>query len=140
MQLSKIIKENALAYHVAFIDVATINKIGIGKATFLGMEEVAKKLFKKVTNPYLLIDALEIPNSKIPQRGIIRGDSLSISIAAASIIAKVARDKLMDELSFKFFQYGLEKNKGYGTKFHRISIGKHGVTELHRTDFCRKYI
>ncbi len=136
--LAAIIKQNCLMYHISFIDVSIINKIGIGKATFLGMDKVAKALFRKTKNPYLLIDGFEIPQVRNDQqKGIIRGDSLSISIAAASIIAKVARDKLMRELSVEYSNYGWDKNKGYGTLFHRRAISEVGLTDLHRVDFCK---
>lgn len=137
--LAKIIKEECMHYSISFINVSTINKVGIGKATFLGMENIVKELFAKTKNPFLLVDAFEIPGvSKNIQKGIIRGDSLSISIASASIIAKVERDKLMVQLGLKNPQYGWDKNKGYGTLKHREAIQKAGMTYFHRLDFCRK--
>ena len=135
-KLADIIKEAAIFYHVSLISVDTINEVGIGKATFMGMREVAVVLSKKVKNPYLLIDAFEIPGMT-HQQGIVRGDSLSISIAAASIIAKVERDSVMEELSSKYPAYLWENNKGYGTLKHRQAIAISGLTELHRSDFCR---
>ncbi|MDO8269653.1 MAG: ribonuclease HII [Candidatus Levybacteria bacterium] len=146
-ELALQIKNIASSYSVSFIDVATINEIGIGKATFLGMRKVAAKLSKSLKNPYLLIDGFEIPGFDNPtltkvlsgkQKGIIRGDCLSISIAAASIIAKVERDTLMLELSSKHPLYAWENNKGYGTLIHRRAISRYGITELHRKVFCRK--
>ena len=139
IELSKIIKDLCLAYEISFIDVKTINEIGIGKATFMGMREVAINIIHKLRtkNPYLLIDAFEIPGFA-NQKGIIRGDSLSISIAAASIVAKVERDMLMDKLSDYFPVYGLSKHKGYGTALHRKAIVEYGLSTLHRTDFCQK--
>ena len=138
--LSEIIKEECLSYNISFINVETINRIGIGKATYMGMQQVTKSINYKLrtTNLYLLIDAFEIPGLNLPQKGIIRGDSLSISIAAASIIAKVERDRLMEQLSAKFPNYGFEKHKGYGTQFHRNEIKKHGMTKQHRVVFCEK--
>lgn len=136
--LAAIIKENCLSYYVSFIDVLTINEIGIGKATFMGMEEVVKSLKLKVKNPFLLIDAYEIPSvSKTLQKGIVYGDNLSISIAAASIVAKVTRDEYMRELSSGFEVYDWVSNKGYGTKKHRDAIKMFGQTPHHRMDFCR---
>jgi ribonuclease HII len=134
--LAKILKE-VCKFELSFIDVDTINEIGIGKATYMGMQEVADKLSKKLNNPYFLIDAFTIPGN-YNQKGIIRGDSLSISIASASIIAKVERDRLMEQLSAKFPNYGFEKHKGYGTQFHRNEIKKHGMTKQHRVVFCEK--
>lgn len=138
--LSQKIKELADFFHISFIDVTVINEIGIGKATFLGMKDVASKVTLKFKTPFLLIDAFEIPNEIIPQKGIIRGDSLSISIAAASIIAKVERDELMKSLASDYPLYGFDKHKGYGTKFHRNLIKSNGLSEQHRIEFCRKTI
>lgn len=136
-ELSLEIKELAQSYFISFIDVDVINKVGIGEATQLGMIEVSNELIKKVSNPYLLIDAVSI-SSDLPQMGIIHGDCLSISIAAASIIAKVERDRLMEKLSFKYPVYGFDKNKGYGTVYHRTSIKSYGLSGHHRSEFCRK--
>ncbi len=152
--LSSKIKELADKFYVSFIDVLTINKIGIGKATFLGMKEVYEKIYSQFVSKnidpgpasqmtkekklFALIDAFEIPNVSFFQKGIIRGDSLSVSIAAASIIAKVARDSLMTELSKDFPLYAFEKHKGYGTALHRSLIQKNGLSSLHRLEFCRK--
>lgn len=133
-ELSYVLKQ-LCTYELAFIDVLTINKIGIGKATTLGMQKVAEKISKNTLNPYLLIDAFKIPGFD-NQQGIIRGDCLSISIAAASIIAKVERDALMVGLSLQYKKYGFERNKGYGTKFHRDNIYKFGLSNQHRTVFC----
>lgn len=140
--LSEIIKEACVVYETSFINVATINKIGIGKATFMGMRDVAEKIKAKLKTEdvYFLIDAFEIPNSMYLQKGIIRGDSLSISIASASIIAKVERDKLMKELGISFPSYLWEKNKGYGTLSHRSAIKQFGLSKLHRRTFCKNTI
>lgn len=138
-KLNTAIQELCLASVVSFIDVATINTHGIGKATFMGMQEVSKSIQEKLINHkvFHLVDAFVIP--EIPhevQLGIVRGDSISISIAAASIVAKYARDTLMDELGKVHPLYGLEKHKGYGTKIHRDALSLHGLTSIHRVDFC----
>ncbi len=140
--LAEIIKEKCFSYNISFINVETINRIGIGKAAYMGMREVAKSINYKLrtTNLYLLIDAFEIPGLNIPQKGIIHGDTLSISIAAASIIAKVERDLLMDKLGIDFPEYGFQANKGYGTVKHRQAISRFGVSTNHRTDFCKKTV
>jgi len=140
--LSEIIKKAALAYHVCFIDVETINEIGVGKATFLGMNEVVQQinLKLKTENLYALVDAFRIPDVSFSQKGIIHGDSLSISIAAASIIAKVERDRIMKEMKALYPEYGFERHKGYGTKIHRENIYKFGLSPQHRTVFCEKTI
>ncbi len=134
---ASVIKEYAMAYAVEFIDVPVIESVGIGKATFLGMKKVADSLSKKVSNLHLLIDAFEIPDIFYPQRGILHGDSLSISIAAASIVAKVERDMLMEQLAREFTCYDWENNKGYGTLRHRRAVSEFGVTKFHRRQFCR---
>ena len=137
--LASIIKENVTGYAVELVDVSVIDDIGIGKATFIGMKKIAEKLSKKTNNPYLLIDAFEIPDAMFPQHGIIRGDSLSISIAAASILAKVERDMVMERLALEFKDYGWENNKGYGTLKHRTAIAEFGVTKFHRKEYCRNF-
>lgn len=139
-ELSRIIKKLAEAYYISFIPVETINEIGIGKSTFLAMREVVNNLKLKTKNPFLLIDGFEIPDVLIPQKGIVRGDSLSVSIASASIIAKVARDSLMTQLSETVTEYGFEKHKGYGTVFHREAIRQFGLSIHHRKDFCQNYV
>lgn len=139
-ELNLRIKELATTWHISFVPVVRINEVGIGNATFEGMREVVEALKHKTRNSYLLIDAFKIPEIAVPQMGIIRGDSLSISIAAASIIAKVERDKLMAELGLKYPKYEWEKNKGYGTLIHRKAIAKYGQTSHHRVDFCRKIV
>jgi len=140
--LSEIIKEKCLAYNTSFVDVETIDAVGVGKATFIGMQQVAKTINYKLRtkNLYLLIDAFEIPGSVYHQKGIVRGDSLSISIAAASIIAKVERDMLMDKLGVSYPDYGFDRHKGYGTVAHRKAISCLGVSSIHRTEFCKKTI
>lgn len=139
-ELAKILKELCF-FEVSFIDVATINEIGVGKATFLGMQEVYKNLKLKTKNSKLfaLVDGFPVPGI-LDQRGIIRGDTLSISIASASIIAKVERDRLMEELSKTNPNYGFEAHKGYGTALHRANIRKFGLSREHRKDFCARTI
>jgi ribonuclease HII len=141
LELSRVIKDNCLAYDIRFINVETINRIGVGKAAFEGMREVSKSLISKLQtpNPYLLIDGFEIPGySKSLQTGIVYGDSLSISIASASIIAKVERDMLMEEIGDNFPGYFWNNNKGYGTLTHRKAISKLGLSEHHRPVFCQR--
>lgn len=143
--LAEIIKENCLAYETCFIDVETINAIGVGKASFMGMREAAINLKFKISNLklknkelFVLVDGFMISSLTLPQQNIIRGDSLSISIAAASIIAKVERDMLMDKLGFEFPNYKFEQHKGYGTALHRKAISSFGVSQNHRIEFCKK--
>jgi ribonuclease HII len=133
-ELDAVIKEHAIAYAITEISVPIINEIGIGKA--------AQKAFTKAvqtleTQPeHILVDAFLIqdfaPHIQTP---IIKGDGISISIAAASIIAKVHRDQLMEQLHLQYEPYDFKTNKGYGTKAHRDAIGKYGLCDLHRTSF-----
>lgn len=127
---------HSLSWHVELVPVDVINAIGIGKATFAGMKKVSDAIGQKINNTYLLIDAFTIPDV-INQKGVIHGDRVSISVAAASILAKVTRDRYMIELADKFPQYGFEKHKGYGTKFHRDALAVNGLTHHHRTQFCK---
>lgn len=142
-ELSLKIKELAVTSHVSLIPVEVINDIGIGKATFMGMKEVADSLVYNLQpktynlSPFLLIDAFVIPGYLTPQKGVIHGDALSISIAAASIIAKVERDACMEQLALDEPLYGFEKHKGYGTNGHRECIVKFGLTPYHRVEFCQ---
>lgn len=132
--IAKAIRENAACYAIAEGSLQTINHIGIGKAT--------QQAFLKVTNmlchppDYFLIDAFYIENlDKQKQQPIIHGDSLSISIAAASILAKVYRDELMRSFQNDYKEYDFATNKGYGTLKHRQQIAKSGLTPMHRTSF-----
>lgn len=138
-ELAVKLKEVSL-YEVVFIDVPTINAIGIGKAVFLGMKEIVFRLNKRLKNEklFVLVDAYKIPDIPNRQKGIIRGDSLSISIASASIVAKVERDHLMKKLEQSYPLYDLADHKGYGTSKHREKIKKYGLTPCHRVDFCHK--
>ena len=132
--LSDIIKQHALAYAISEVDVPTINKIGIGKAAQQAFYTAVMDL--KITPEHILIDAFPISMiAEETQTPIIRGDATSISIAAASIIAKVYRDKRMEELHKDFEAYDFVTNKGYGTKVHREAIAKFGLCDLHRTSF-----
>jgi ribonuclease HII len=158
--LAKVIQNESLAYHISFIDVPIINRVGIGKATLMAMRNVVKSLREKLElgveplqgfNPlsfpsglFVLVDGFYVKRLKgvglENQRGIVNGDSISLSIAAASIIAKVSRDNHMRKLSAKYKQYGWGRNKGYGTAFHREAIARYGSTALHRTAFIKNIL
>ena len=145
--LTEYIKKTALFCTVTSISVEDINKIGVGKAGKLGFEYDSRTLTVKLAaeNPpnttHILTDAFEIDKYEFPnQTPLVHGDRLSITIAAASIIAKVARDRHMEELSKKFPEYKWEENKGYGTSSHREALVKFGKTIHHRKDFIRNYI
>ncbi len=133
-KMDPIIKKNAFAWSIAEVSVTKINKFGIGKATQIAFRKVVKSL---KTNPdFILMDAFYIKQlNRKRQKPIIKGDQKSLSIAAASIIAKVYRDKLMKELHKKYPQYGFAKHKGYGTKFHQAAIKKYGLSRIHRKSF-----
>lgn len=128
------IKRCALAWAIAEITVDKINKFGIGKATQMAFRKVIKNLDKKPD--FVLIDAFYIKHfNRKNQKPIKDGDKISASIAAASIIAKVYRDKLMKKLHKKYPQFGFSKHKGYGTKFHQEAIRKYGLSRIHRRSF-----
>lgn len=133
-QLAEIIKEHASAFSIAEVSVEVINQIGIGKAA----QQAFHNAVTSLTTPaeFILMDAFYIETiSKAMQKPIIRGDGISISIAAASIIAKVYRDALMTNLHAHYAAYDFATNKGYGTKKHREAIQQHGLCDLHRTSF-----
>lgn len=128
----EIITKEALTYGVGIVDETTIDEINIYQATKLAMFKAVLNL--NVKPEHLLIDALYI-DIDIPQTSIIKGDQRSISIAAASIIAKVTRDRLMDELNKKYPEYNFHSNKGYATKEHIEALYKYGPCPVHRKSF-----
>lgn len=131
-ELYDIIKKDAISIGIGIIDEKTIDKANIYEATKLAMKEALNNL--NVKPEHVLIDAMKI-DIDIPSTSIIKGDSLSESIAAASIIAKVTRDRMIDELSLKYPEYDLENNKGYGTKKHLEALHKYGATPHHRKTY-----
>ena len=131
-ELFDIINEKALAVGVSFIDNKKIDEINILEASRLAMMEAIKKL--KIKAQYVLSDAMPM-NIDVPVKPIIKGDALSESIAAASIIAKVTRDRYMDEMDKLYPEYGFKKHKGYPTKDHIEAIKKYGITDIHRKTF-----
>ncbi len=132
--LSKIIRKYAVSFSVAEISVEIINKIGIGKATQKAFYKTVKLL--SIKPDFIFIDAFYIDHLKRKnQKPIVHGDGKSITIAAASIIAKVYRDEIMQKLHKKYPQYDFAQNKGYGTKKHQEAIRRYGLSNLHRTSF-----
>lgn len=131
-RLAEVIARKAEAVAVAEIDVETIDRVNIYQATRLAMAAAIQKL--TVTPDHLLIDAMLL-DMDCAQTSIVYGDSLSISIAAASVIAKVHRDGLMRELDRTYPQYGLASHKGYGTPEHLAALARHGPCVLHRKSF-----
>jgi len=145
-QLAKEIKKEAILYAVSVVGVSKINKLGIGRTTKIAIRKVIKTILLRIIESsnykpsiFVLADGFHIKYIRgiglINQKAIIKGDRKSISIAAASIIAKVYRDKLMRKLNRKYPGYGFAKNKGYGTKLHQAAIKNYGLTEIHRTSF-----
>ncbi|MDD4568528.1 MAG: ribonuclease HII [Tepidanaerobacteraceae bacterium] len=130
------IKKNVIAYAFDVIDVEYIDNYNILNSTLIAMKNAVKKL--SVTPEYILVDALRIPGIVIPQEPVIHGDSICACIAAASIVAKVERDRIMRKYDMDFPQYGFLKNKGYGTKEHIKSIKKYGLCPIHRRSFSVK--
>ncbi len=135
--LFDVIKQTAVAWSVAFASVEEIEEHNILNATFLAMNRAIDGLGQKAD--FALIDGNRAPkNIKIPCETVIKGDSLSMSIAAASILAKVTRDRLMLELDEKYPMYEFSKHKGYGTALHMELIRKYGPSECHRLSFLKK--
>jgi ribonuclease HII len=133
------IKEKALSFSIAVVDNKIIDEINILQATFKAMASAAQDL--KAKPDLLIIDGShKIPQNYFslpcPQEAIISGDAKSANIAAASILAKVARDKIMDDYAKLYPQYGFEKHKGYGTKAHMQAIEKFGACPIHRMTFA----
>ncbi len=134
--LYDIIIEKALAYSVVSVDNTVIDEVNILNATFMAM----KKASEEVKADYALIDGNRMPPLNINGETIVKGDSKSPSIAAASILAKVARDREMIELSKVYPQYFFEKHKGYGTKLHKEALLEHGASPIHRKKFTETFL
>lgn len=132
------IKEKAIAYGVGIVYQEEIDKINILNATKKAMKMAVENL--KVKPDFVLIDGNQNVNLEMQSEPVIKGDALSISIAAASIIAKVTRDKMLIEDDLKYPEYGFAKHKGYGTKMHIEAIKKYGLCPLHRKTFCKKFV
>lgn len=126
------IKREALAIGIGISSVEDIDRINIYRATAQAMLSAVEAL--KIKPEYLLVDAMPLVTT-IPQKAIIKGDQLSLSIAAASIVAKTARDSYMDEMDKLFPEYKFKQHKGYGTKAHLEALEKYGVTPIHRKTF-----
>ena len=128
------IKEKAIAYSVILVPVKTIDEINILEADRLGMETCLTELLKKVDVEYLITDYMKL-HTTLPTLAIAKGDATSISVAAASILAKVTRDRIMEMYDRIYPQYGLARNKGYPTKAHMEAIELYGITPIHRRSF-----
>lgn len=138
-QLFDIITEKAIAYCVAFGTLEEIEEKNILQATFLAMNRAIEGLEQKAD--FALIDGNKIPvGIKIPAAAIVKGDAKSMSIAAASILAKVSRDRLLMEYDKKYPEYQFAKHKGYGTKLHTDLIKEYGPCEIHRLSFLKNIL
>ena len=135
-KLYDVIIEKALAYGIAFADEKEIDEINILQATFLAMKRAQEML--QIKADYALVDGNRMPKLNIDGETIVSGDALSPSIAAASILAKVTRDRLMLEYDKEFPQYQFAKHKGYGTKVHTEAIKTYGPSRIHRLTFLKK--
>lgn len=146
LEMFDIITEKALAYGIGIADNMIIDEINILQATKQAMKSAISSAEEKLRSnlgaedgavDYVLFDAMQIDEVKIPQESIIKGDSKILAIAAASIIAKVTRDRMMKEFAETYPGYSFEKNKGYGTKEHYAGIYKNGICPIHRKTFLR---
>ncbi|MBQ7817229.1 MAG: ribonuclease HII [Oscillospiraceae bacterium] len=136
-ELMPIIKEQAIAYGIAFATHEEIDQINILQATFLAMQRALDQL--DVKPELALIDGNREKDFGLPVKTVVKGDSLSANIAAASILAKVTRDVWMEEMAEKYPEYGFEVHKGYGTKAHYAALTEHGATDIHRMTFLKKF-
>ena len=136
-ELFPIIKEQAVAYGIGIATHEEIDEINILQATYLAMERAINAL--SVKPELVLIDGNRAKDFGIPVETVIKGDSRSASIAAASILAKVTRDDMMLELANIYPEYQFEIHKGYGTKAHYAALDEHGASPVHRKSFLKKY-
>ena len=136
-ELFPVIKEQAIAYGIGLASHEEIDEINILQATYLAMERALAQLTVKPA--IALIDGNRAKDFGLPVRTVVKGDSLSMNIAAASILAKVTRDDMMLELAEKYPEYGFEVHKGYGTKAHYEALRQHGACEIHRKTFLKKF-
>ncbi|MDR1573194.1 MAG: ribonuclease HII [Clostridiales Family XIII bacterium] len=150
--LDAIIREQSLAFGLAFVDNRVIDEINILEATRLAMRRAVLAAARALADKnvasdaapavigHVLVDALHIPDLDLPQTAIVKGDEKSVSVAAASIVAKVARDRLMREYHAIYPAYAFDRNKGYGTKAHMAAIASEGLCPLHRRSFCGSFV
>lgn len=137
-ELYEVLSEKCRAFAFGVVDNNRIDEINILQATYEAMRQAVSKL--EIVPDQLLVDAVKIPEIRIDQRGIIKGDAKSASIAAASILAKVTRDHMMEEYDKIYPEYGFASNKGYGSKEHIAAIKKYGPCPIHRKSFIGNFI
>ena len=136
-ELMPIIKEQAIAYGIGFVTEQEIDEINILQATFLAMERAIAQLEGKAD--FALIDGNREKDFGLPVMTVVKGDSRSANIAAASVLAKVSRDEYMEEMAKQYPEYGFEIHKGYGTKAHYEALRTYGHCPLHRVTFLKKF-
>ena len=136
-ELFPVIKEQAVAFGIGFATEQEIDEINILQATFLAMQRALDQL--EVKPELALIDGNREKDFGVPVKTVVKGDSLSANIAAASVLAKVTRDDLMVEMAEKYPEYGFEVHKGYGTKAHYAALTEHGPCPSHRMTFLKKF-
>lgn len=136
--LFDVITEKALSYSIASVDAKTIDEINILQATYLAMKKAVEGL--DIPADYALVDGNRMPPLSVDGETVVKGDAKSPSIAAASILAKVSRDRYMLELDKAFPQYQFAKHKGYGTKLHYEMLTEHGISEHHRMSFLGSFL
>ena len=136
-ELYPVIKEQAIAWGIGFASEQEIDEINILQATFLAMQRAIDQLEGKAD--LALIDGNREKDFGLPVKTVVKGDSLSANIAAASVLAKVTRDDIMVEMAEKYPEYGFEIHKGYGTKAHYAALTEHGPSPIHRMTFLKKF-
>lgn len=132
------IKEQAVAFGIGIVGPGSIDEINILQATYEAMRLAVREL--GVVPDLLLNDAVTIPGIEVPQIPIVKGDAKSVSIAAASILAKVTRDRMMAQYDALFPAYGFARHKGYGTALHIQTLREHGPCPIHRTTFIKNFV
>lgn len=132
------ILEMSLAYGIGIVDHQTIDSMNILNATHLAMKTAVEAC--SVIPDIVMVDHLRIHDYKGEQFPLTHGDALSVTIGAASIIAKITRDRLMCQYAEEYPEYGFERHKGYGTKLHYEAIEKYGITPIHRKTFLKRYV
>jgi ribonuclease HII len=137
-ELYRVITKKAIAWSVQAVDEKIIDEINILNATFLAMNNAIESL--SIKPEFVFVDGNRMKNLSIPYKTIVKGDSKSINIAAASILAKVSRDRFICEMAEKYPEYGFASHKGYGTKAHVDALLKYGPCDIHRRSFLKKIL
>lgn len=127
------LKQDALAYGFGIVSETMIDEMNIRQATLLAMKMALEQL--QISPDYVLVDGNMLPDVSFKQEAMVKGDSRSVAIAAASVLAKVTRDRMMKSYAELYPEYGFEQHKGYGTPFHLHALSEHGFTSIHRKSF-----